>query len=1783
MIEPYPSIDSRRAKKLVAELKRLAEVFVPTLRDARTEDSVSDAVFEIAARLGGQVTQRLDKVPRRDVIAFFHTLDIPQQAPRTARAPLIFTLSEKVEKSVSVAARIQVGAKGKADEQVIFETRFPINLTPARLSYVAAVDALRNYIEEPPPQFFKLARQDTQTAYELVTTAAKDSKSLQITPALGLEKGDVIGIDKSIYRLEEFKNGLATLVNDDLLEQNFEAGTAIRKVFRFDTFQLRNLQQHVIYIGHAELLNLEQKSTIHLAVDPSSVATLLTNLEGISFELSRADTKDKTTKWHPVNRVSASDGELHLQKDWDGPVDEVEVHGQKSRWLRIKLKQSNDNPQSKDLRISSFRLRVESGKVAAQQTATSDDGHCFDENQSSVEKETDDICFACEIENKVEGSKTIKQAFHNATPLPLTTRFSPFGSEPLRFDTFALSAPEALSKKGSKVALAVELVDATPAVLELALSSSAERHVYAIGVNGRLQVLDLKESGEINKWQELGHPKLLPEAQVKSGNQDIKKLRLDASLSPQAIQFDEVDLVVAGDQARRLWVTKVSKKTDDSGSFENTNWEIIPSPPSSGSNFRINDLVLLPFAQSESFSWGSPQSSILLNGNALLFAATDLGIFYLAVSASGVLSASWQAIPSNNLPKPDFGSGDQAETKARLIPVFTQEWPSPRGMLQSGLVMLDARGIFWRGRLQPDLSKMDWEEIAVSESGTVLVGSSDVRPVATAFVNNGVEAAFTLFAASKDDRALFALKKKMGTSNYELLKPEEKFIVEAETKLLCDPSFYLTVTEEGTQPLVLAFGQKEDKPSVMAFWMKDDLREFNYPPNRAFSGKPNGILLPPPELGSPPFIIINGGRETIYQIMPIVRFIDSVESFTLSDWVMSPNGLVSDYIELIDPNNDNQRKIKDLSDKLAIYKKGERFYGLEKKFLEKGSTYNLYQKLSDTFSGVIEGGREGQGAAVIAVRTDSNTLNKLKLDVVDKSTAKGSKLIINCNIYDVSKVDNFNSTRIATLNKPLPDKVNGSVNYELIKLITSEQGEKVLDKQLGTLFQLESDKANLVSPVARIQFKKESSKPVTQVMELSDQQGNTISALPRFPLTEDIPQESSSATLFFQSGVSDWSAESFQSIEKNPELSWEYYNGDGWRRLDINDTTNHLAISGKICFRVPDDITPTEIAGQEDFWLRARLIGGDYGRTKYIATTTTPDRKKPETTTQTITIDTSELRAPEILAIESCFQMDEKLGPEIVLTENNRDVLDQTQANKIESASFALFEGTAAIDPDFQGSRALYFGFTKPYNVNPLSLYVDADEPEAIEILPESIKLDFEVLAQGRKWRKVVADDLTHGFQRRGYVKLFVDVVPQRSRLFGKELFWLRVTPTPTLVTDDRQWSPLLKGIYINAADAEQALSVKHEILGASTGEPKQYFVLSKPPVISNSLVLRVRETLSDDERQELEQAAKGRINASTHPSEADLTEIPIIKTYSDISGEWVLWKQIDSFVAYDGDARVYQLDPASGKVRFGDGKQGKIPPAGSDAIRAISYQSGGGEVGNVDAFAIEELKSSVESVDRVTNPIEATGGVDAPDIDLQLLTAPDRLRHRQQALTPLDMEALALSWSSEIVRARCIPPHEPDEPIKVYIARRTGERCPKASLAERDALARYLVSQGWGALHEDTIRVYNPDYVNVSVSVEIIAESSDMGAMVEKEAKDRLLKLLHPIEGGPDGKGWPFGRGLWKSDLFRALAGTPGLDRVQSIELQPGSLDILPPSSLICANAEENVTVKVGIDKRKN
>ena len=76
---------------------------------------------------------------------------------------------------------------------------------------------------------------------------------------------------------------------------------------------------------------------------------------------------------------------------------------------------------------------------------------------------------------------------------------------------------------------------------------------------------------------------------------------------------------------------------------------------------------------------------------------------------------------------------------------------------------------------------------------------------------------------------------------------------------------------------------------------------------------------------------------------------------------------------------------------------------------------------------------------------------------------------------------------------------------------------------------------------------------------------------------------------------------------------------------------------------------PPRSGGGEDLWIRARLVGGDYGRPKYVVTSTTVGT----TVTQSTSIETSDLHPPEIESIEARFVLDGETAPEGVLVVDN--------------------------------------------------------------------------------------------------------------------------------------------------------------------------------------------------------------------------------------------------------------------------------------------------------------------------------------------------------------------------------------------------------------------------------------------------------------------------------------------------------------------------------------------------
>jgi phage-related baseplate assembly protein len=59
----------------------------------------------------------------------------------------------------------------------------------------------------------------------------------------------------------------------------------------------------------------------------------------------------------------------------------------------------------------------------------------------------------------------------------------------------------------------------------------------------------------------------------------------------------------------------------------------------------------------------------------------------------------------------------------------------------------------------------------------------------------------------------------------------------------------------------------------------------------------------------------------------------------------------------------------------------------------------------------------------------------------------------------------------------------------------------------------------------------------------------------------------------------------------------------------------------------------------------------------------------------------------------------------------------------------------------------------------------------------------------------------------------------------------------------------------------------------------------------------------------------------------------------------------------------------------------------------------------------------------------------------------------------------------------------------------------------------------------------------------------------VQNEARRRIDAFLDPLTGGPDGKGWPIGRSVYRSEIYAVLQDSDGVQSVDPLSLQSGDL----------------------------
>ena len=658
-------------------------------------------------------------------------------------------------------------------------------------------------------------------------------------------------------------------------------------------------------------------------------------------------------------------------------------------------------------------------------------------------------------------------------------------------------------------------------------------------------------------------------------------------------------------------------------------------------------------------------------------------------------------------------------------------------------------------------------------------------------------------------------------------------------------------------------------------------------------------------------------------------------------------------------------------------------------------------------------------------------------------------------------------------------------------------------------------------------------------------------------------------------------------IEEEPVFSWEYWDGKGWKALsykvnewyvDYNSKKNFFPIT--LTFTCPDDIEKTEVNGEENYWIRVRLIGGGYGK-YYIEGSNLKKKFNP----------------PQISSVSFCVKRT-NVKYKHIFTYNNL------------SWDEPLACPTIIFSPLSDKQKTIYLGFDKPFNEGLITLFFSLSK----KYWEAKRYLEWSYYSKDG-WKPLNVRDETNGLTQSGICEFIAPLDQDRCQKFNKELYWIKIElvekipaqiypfypllsqiypkefvsivahkllknpvyatylyqpkynlsliknilkpfphldlykteektiniepcapdlipfhPALHLSTEKKAHQIELMGIYLNTIWTTQSETIEDEILGSSDGSPNQKFSLLRPPVIE--LKVWVKEPLLPED--------------SSTPYYKD-----------EEGGFWILWKEVDDLQYSSPLSRHYTLDHATGEIRFGDGRIGLIPPIGKDNIKA-TYKTGGGKKGNVAVGKIDTIVTPVAYVDKVKNHEKASGGADIEDISNVLIRAPKRLKTRSRAITIEDYELLTKEASTEIAKVKVIPnldnfgKYQPNwVTIIIVLESKASQPMPSKGLIKN--VEDYIKERCPLTTH---IQVIPPVYAKVDTDAVILIKKWELLSSIKKEVQEKIASFLHPLYGGIEGKGWDFGTIPCLSDFFFLLDKIPGVSYIKELKLTIRTFD---------------------------
>lgn len=542
------------------------------------------------------------------------------------------------------------------------------------------------------------------------------------------------------------------------------------------------------------------------------------------------------------------------------------------------------------------------------------------------------------------------------------------------------------------------------------------------------------------------------------------------------------------------------------------------------------------------------------------------------------------------------------------------------------------------------------------------------------------------------------------------------------------------------------------------------------------------------------------------------------------------------------------------------------------------------------------------------------------------------------------------------------------------------------------------------------------------------------------------------------------------------EISVEYFNGTGWKKLNCDSVNNYIFAEDKPGKYKMDFVCPID-------WKETQA-GAYSGRMIKLSV---------------LKADNSYMRPciyhyPVVSNFKVSYSYEDRyIAPHKVKSIFGTNLVDLTK-NVLEGKKYNAFSRTEYF------SDALYIGFSRELEEGPISMMFELED--MFDAKPLKYVLEYYSNAGFKPLR---IQDYTDGMTHTGTIKFIPQQDAIRHELEGKNLYWIRILRNKVAEVEQKKLLPVIKNIRLNVV----------EIANINTLEDREIYIDDVVPNVKFTLGV---EGILDAQVWVNELGHIGRSEiVALQKEDSDSIDVDY-DSYGNISRCYIRYEECDTLEVAN-NKRSYILDRINSELIFGDGVKTFIPRVTNDTAILLKLRTSIGSKGNANQYTVTGSLGTLLYIDTISNPLKLTNGSDMEDIDDALERGSFLLQSRNRLVSKNDYKREIVFFSDSIhdVEVICeLMKNGKENPLAVScVILLEDYKIGFGAFAMMAAdIKNHLLENCELTISENNLHIVDPIFVDISVDVWVESLDIDQNFEIQTILKESLNEYLNPLNG---------------------------------------------------------------------